>query len=145
MRGYAGMMNFETIGGTIIEAHLRFADQWCDLYGEGWAAALVKLYAEGRWDFADEDRVDGYSVPLFARHGNRYAHPPAPLQAEVRAMPGVRSLQVTFHENKPPEDHAMPPGGFRLAVINATSLDAAHAARRRLAAAWDPALILHQD
>ena len=33
MAGYTGMMNLETIGGTIIEAHLRFADQWPDLYG----------------------------------------------------------------------------------------------------------------
>ena len=33
--GYTGMVNFETIGGRIIEAHLRFADQWPDLYGGG--------------------------------------------------------------------------------------------------------------
>ena len=30
---YTGMVNIETIGGRIIEAHLRFADQWPDLYG----------------------------------------------------------------------------------------------------------------
>ena len=30
---YTGMLNIETIGGRIIEAHLRFADQWPDLYG----------------------------------------------------------------------------------------------------------------
>ena len=84
-------------------------------------------------------------MPLFARHGQRYAHPPAALQAEVRAMAQVKSLQITFHEEKPPEDHAMPPGGFRLAVINATSLDAARAARRKLAAAYPPGAILHQD
>lgn len=59
-------------------------------------------------------------------------------------MPLVTSLQVTFHEGRAPGDHAMPPGGFRLAVINATSLAAAHAARRRLATAWDAALILDQ-
>jgi hypothetical protein len=35
LRGYTGMANFETIGGRIIEAHLRFADQWPDLYGPG--------------------------------------------------------------------------------------------------------------
>jgi hypothetical protein len=52
---------------------------------------------------------------------------------------------VTFHEAKPPEDHAMPPGGFRLAVINASALDSAHAARRALAEAYPPALILDQD
>lgn len=145
MQGYSGMMNFETIGAAIIEAHLRFADQWCDLYGEGWVDALVKLYAEERWDFADQGRRDGYSVPLFARHGHRYRHPPASLQAAVRAMPEVKSLQITFHEEKPPEDHAMPPGGFRLAVINATDLSAAMAARRRLAQAYPPEVILHQD
>src|SRR5689334_20522681 len=31
--GYTGMLNLETIGGRIIECHLRFADQWPDLYG----------------------------------------------------------------------------------------------------------------
>jgi hypothetical protein len=91
MQGYGGMMNFETIGGAIIEAHLRFADQWCDLYGEGWVEALVKLYASGRWQFADGNRRDGYSVPLFARHGQRYTHPPAALLAVVRAMALVTS------------------------------------------------------
>ncbi|MCA3555800.1 hypothetical protein [Aestuariivirga sp.] len=145
MAGYTGMMNFETIGGVIIEAHLRFADQWCDLYGAGWVEALVRLYAAGRWDFADANRRDGFSMPLFARHGGAYRHPPAALQAKVRAMPEVRSLQITFHEHKPPQDHAMPPGGFRLAVINAASLAAARAARRSLAEAWEPKLILSQD
>lgn len=145
MQGYTGMMNFETIGGVIIEAHLRFADQWCDLYGEGWVEALVRLYDKGRWLFDDERRQDGFSMPLFARHGGAFHHPPASLQTEIRAMPQVKSLQVTFHEGKPPEDHAMPPGGFRLAVINATSLDGARAARRRLADAWEAGLLLSQD
>ncbi|MFN4143268.1 hypothetical protein [Aestuariivirga sp.] len=142
MRGYTGMMNFETIGGTIIEAHLRFADQWCDLYGQGWVQAVVGLYDKGHWEFADGQRRNGFSVPLFAVHGRRYSHPPPGLQAELRAMPEVQSLQITFHEDKPPEDHPMPPGGFRLAVINATDLGAAMAARRRLAAAYPPDLIL---
>ena len=145
MPGYTGMMNFETIGGRIIEAHLRFADQWCDLYGRGWVEALVRLYAEGHWTFADEERRDGYSMPLFARHGGAFRHPSPALQEEVRAMPGVTSLQITFHEQKPEEDHPMPPGGFRLAVINATSLQAARAARRRLAQSFDTRLILAQD
>lgn len=35
LRGYTGIVNFETIGGRIIEAHLRISDQWPDLYGEG--------------------------------------------------------------------------------------------------------------
>src|ERR1700728_5289611 len=58
--GYTGMLNLETIGGTIIEAHLRFSDQWPDLYGDGWLDALVGLYEKGEWSFADDDRRNGY-------------------------------------------------------------------------------------
>ncbi|BBK33531.1 hypothetical protein EDC65_3367 [Stella humosa] len=133
---YSGIVNFETIGGRIIEAHLRFSDQWPDLYGPGWVAALVELYAERRWRFADDDRRDGHSVVLFAPHGRRYTAPPATLQAEIRAMPGVSSLQITFDPARAPALHAMPPGGFRLAIVNCWSLAAGRAARRRLAAAF---------
>ena len=114
MKGYSGLVNFETIGGTIIEAHMRFADQWPDLYGEGWVEAIVRLYSEGGWKFADDGRVDGYSVALFGRHGHRFRHPGARRVARVLSLPGISSVQISFHENKKPGDHAMPPGGFRL-------------------------------
>ena len=132
LRGYTGMVNFETIGGRIIEAHLRFADQWPDLNGAGWVEALVRLYSEGVWDYPDNDRTDGYSVVLFAPHGPRYRHPPAELVERVRAMDGVSSVQLTFHEDKDPAHHAMPPGGFRLAIVNARSLEAGRAGREML-------------
>ncbi len=134
MRGYTGMMNFETIGGQIIEVHLRFADQWPDLYGgKPWVEALVRLYRDGVWDYDDSNRRTGYSVVLFGSHGLQYRHPPAELQAEIRAMPEVTSLQVTFHEDRPPGWHAMPPGGFRLAIVNTPDLEAGRRARERLA------------
>ncbi len=132
LAGYTGMANFETIGGRIIEGHLRFADQWPDLYGAGWVEALVRLYAEGKWDFADADRADGFSVVLFAPHGRPYRHPPAALVDEVRRMPGVSSVQITFHEDRDPGLHSMPPGGFRVAIVNTRKLDAGLAARERL-------------
>jgi hypothetical protein len=47
-------------------------------------------------------------------------------------MAGVSSVQITFHEGKDPAHHAMPPGGFRLAIVNAHSLSAGKAARERL-------------
>ena len=112
-----------------------FADQWPDLYGAGWVQAVVRLHVTGDWDYADDDRVDGYSVVLFGPHGPHYRHPPAALVDEVRAMPGVSSVQITFHEDKDPEHHAMPPGGFRLAIVNARSLQAGQAGRERLARA----------
>jgi hypothetical protein len=133
MAGYTGMLNLETIGGRIIEVHMRFADQWPDLYGPGWVEALVRLYAEGRWDYPDTGRRDGYSVVLFGGHGLRYRHPPPDLVAEVRALPQITSVQITFHADRPPRAHAMPPGGFRLCIVNCWDLDAGIAARQRLA------------
>ena len=134
---YTGMLNLETIGGRIIEAHLRLADQWPDLYGAGWLAAVVGLYHHGHWEFADEARRDGYSVALFGPHGRRYQHPPAALLAQVRRMPQVSSVQITFHADRPPAAHPMPPGGFRLAVVNCVDLAAGRAALAHLAAFFE--------
>ncbi len=133
LKGYTGMANFETIGGRIIECHLRFSDQWPDLYGPGWVDALVALYETGAWEFADDDRSEGYSVVLFAPYGRRYRHPPAALIEEVKAIAGITSVQITFHDDQPPEAHAMPPGGFRLAIVNCWDLDAGFDLRDRLA------------
>jgi hypothetical protein len=132
LAGYTGMLNLETIGGTIIEAHLRFADQWPDLYGPGWVDALVGLYESHVWDFYDEDRSEGYSVVLFGPPGRAWRHPPQALVQEIKRMPGVTSVQITFHEDRAPDRHAMPPGGFRLAIVNGYDLERTLAARDRL-------------
>ena len=132
LAGYTGIINLETIGGVIIDAHLRFTDQWPDLYGEGWVEALVGLYRDRAWAFEQPTR-DGYSLALFMAHGRCYRHPPDSLVAEVVAMTGVSSVQITFHEDRAPEAHSMPPGGFRVALVNAWDLGAGKAARRRLA------------
>jgi hypothetical protein len=136
LSSYTGMLNLETIGGRIIDAHLRFADQWPDLYGDGWLDAVVGLYARGTWDFADRDRRGGFSVVLFGPHGREYRHPSAQLVAAARRMPQVTSVQITFHEDRPAAAHPMPPGGFRLAIVNAHELEAGRAARAALAPAF---------
>ncbi len=131
---YTGMVNFETIGARIIEVHLRFADQWPDLYGgRPWVEALIGLYANGTWDFDDSDRRDGYSIVLFGGHGIQYRHPPRDLVEEITAEPGITSVQITFHEDRPPAWHAMPPGGFRLAIVNCHDREAGNRAREKLA------------
>jgi hypothetical protein len=129
--GYTGMLNLETIGGVIIEAHLRFADQWPDLYGAGWIEALVGLYEKGQWNFADNDRRNGYSVVLFGPNGRNHRHPPQKLVDEIKGMNGVTSVQITFHEDWAPERHSMPPGGFRLAIVNCFDLETGYQARNR--------------
>jgi hypothetical protein len=132
------MINFETIGSRIIEAHLRFADQWPDLYGPGWVEALVRLYARGEWVFDDSRRIDGFSVVLFAPHGPVYRHPPSEAVNTAKSIPGVSSVQISFHQDRDPAHHSMPPGGFRLAIINATDLAAGKRARGLL----DPNLFI---
>jgi hypothetical protein len=133
LAGYTGIANLETIGGRIIEVHLRFADQWPDLYGgDRWVEALVRLYAKGEWSFREQAPRPGYSVVLFMPHGRRYRHPPPALRREIEHMAGISSLQITFHEELAAGRHAMPPGGFRVAVINCWDRNAGSAARDRL-------------
>jgi hypothetical protein len=51
---------------------------------------------------------------------------------QARGIDGVSSVQISFHQDRDPSQHSMPPGGFRLAVINAWTLSAGQAARERL-------------
>lgn len=133
LAGYTGMVNFETIAGRIIECHLRFSDQWPDLYGgDEWVSAAVELYARGVWRFDDAQRRDGFSVVLWGPHGRQYGAPDAPSLARLRASPGVSSIQITFDPARPQAEHAMPPGGFRLAIVNCWDLEAGRQARKQL-------------
>jgi hypothetical protein len=134
LKGYTGCVNIETIGGTIIEAHLRFADQWPDLYGAGWLDSVVDLYAGRGWRYCDDARRTGYSIVLFGAHGPRYYKPDPDAVNQFLAWPGISTIQMTFHEDKAPELHSMPPGGFRLAIVNCWELDTGLKVRERLAA-----------
>jgi hypothetical protein len=133
-QGYTGCVNIETIDGKIIEAHLRFADQWPDLYGPGWIDAVVELYASGRWRYRDDARRTGYSVVLFGAHGPRYEKPDHNAVNDFLTWPDISSIQMTFHEDKAPELHSMPPGGFRLAVVNCWNVEMGFQVREQLAA-----------
>ena len=131
--GYTGVVNFETIGGKIIECHLRFTDQWPDLNGKGWIEAVVALYSKGLWRFKDVERRSGYSVVLFGAHGVRYKIDRSRVSELLDDYPEVSSVQITFRDDKPLEAHAMPPGGFRLAIVNCSDLHVGFDARDRLA------------
>ena len=63
----------------------------------------------------------------------RYRHPEREAIEEALAIPGVTSVQVTFHEKRSAKSHAMPPGGFRLCIVNCLDLDSGIAAREKLA------------
>ena len=118
---YCGMMNFETIGGRIIEMHLRFADQWPDLYGEPFVPSLIELYRSGSWRMGPLNRT-GCSVVLFGEHRN-YRKPSQAFLAPFIDHEQVTSIQLPFHETMDYRQHSMPPGGFRLAIVNGFSLE----------------------
>lgn len=128
---FTGIVNFEAIGGRIIECHLRMSEQWLDINGAGWLPAAVRLYSDGVWEFRDDRRRIGYSVVLFGKHGVRYSVDRKEA-ARFVGHGGVTSIQITFDDDKPPAAHAMPPGGFRLAIVNCRNLAAGRAVRAKL-------------
>ena len=71
---------------------------------------------------------------LFGAHGPHYKKPDQNAVNEFLTYPGISSIQITFHEDKAPELHSMPPGGFRLAVVNCWNLEIGLNVRERLAA-----------
>ena len=122
------MLNFETIGGKIIEGHLRFADQWPDLYGKGFVDEVVKLYADRSFKL-DSSLSSGYSVVLFS-DPKVYKKPSKQTLQKCLVLQGISSIQFPFHENQDPKNHSMPPGGMRIAIVNGFDLDKCMEVRR---------------
>ncbi len=134
LAGYTGIANFETIGGRIIECHLRMSVEFIPLYGRGWLEAVVRLYAEGRWAFAD-GAYPRFTVPSFTEYRPHVVDRAA--LAAIEAMPGVHKVFPTINDAMP--ELGNPPNGFRRAVVVAHSLAAGRAACARLPEAIRPA------
>jgi len=75
---------------------------------------------------------------LFGAHETRWTIDPAAVD-EQRRRPQISSIQITFDESVAPEHHAMPPGGFRLAIINCWDLEAGREVREELRRLFRPA------
>src|SRR5438270_13134009 len=132
LAGFTGIANIETIDGRIIECHLRMSEQWLDLNGKGWLAAVVELYTSGVWRFGEAPRT-GYSVVLFGAHGVDWPIDRARVR-ELLETKEVSSIQITFDDSISREAHAMPPGGFRLAIVNCWDLEVGKRVRAQLKA-----------
>ncbi|MDP8985512.1 MAG: hypothetical protein M3N97_10810 [Pseudomonadota bacterium] len=128
LAGYTGMLNLVTLGGRIIDTHLRFADRWADLYGRKWLEAVARLYEFGTWDLIDAVRAEGYSVVL---SGPADARPDPEVLARYESTVGISSVRLTFTEGVP--QARVPPGTFRLAAINCFNLDVGRRVRAALA------------
>ena len=75
---------------------------------------------------------------LFGAHDLRWTIDRAAV-AQLLRRPGISSIQITFDETVAPEHHAMPPGGFRLAIINCWDLDSGKEVREELRRLFKPA------
>lgn len=127
---YTGMLNFETINKIIIEVHLRFADQWPDLYGHKFVPSLIALYQHSKWDVPAITRK-AFSVPLFCPHQN-YRKPQSNIIESFLESDEISSIQLPFYEGVDCSEHSMPPGGFRVGIINGYSLKSCLSVRTSL-------------
>lgn len=133
LRGFTGIVNFETIGARIIECHLRMSVEFIPLYGAGWLDAVVRLYRDKVWDFA-EGPFPRFTVPSFTTYVPQVVDPAA--LAALEALPGVFRIFPTINDGMP--ELGNPPNGYRRAVIVAHALDAGRAAAARLDEAIRP-------
>ncbi|MBL8703378.1 MAG: hypothetical protein JNM30_00970 [Rhodospirillales bacterium] len=132
--GFTGIVNFETIGARIIECHLRMSVEFVPLYGRGWLDAVVRLYRDQAWDFA-EGPFPRFTVPSFT--GNVPHRVDRAALAALEAMPGIHRVFPTINDGMP--ELGNPPNGYRRAVIVAESLAAGRAALARIDDAIRPA------
>lgn len=126
---YTGIVNLEMIGDKIIEVHPRMSPQFIDLYGSGWLDAVVSLYKDGNWNYNQQTK--GYSIPIFTQD---MVMPKIdyPFIEELRNRKGISSIQVCQGPFGKVNGAINPPGGNRVAVINATNLKAGLKARKDL-------------
>ncbi|KAH3203255.1 hypothetical protein KXW62_007522 [Aspergillus fumigatus] len=143
LAGYTGMMNVETIGGKIIEVHLRFSPQWPNMYGSWFIASLVDLYCGKGWTGPSASKIAspvGYSVPLW--DDEKYAETGTTLtENAVRRLESmfnvesiVESITMQYGQEKPLESTPRASGGFRIAWANGYDLARCKLARSALQA-----------
>ncbi len=133
LAGYTGIANFETIGGRIIECHLRMSVEFIPLYGRGWLEAVVRLYAKGQWEFS-EGQHPRFTVPSFTEYKPHVVDRDA--VAAIETMPGIHKVFPTINDGMP--ELGNPPNGFRRAVVVALTLAQGIAARERIPEAIRP-------
>ena len=103
-------------------------EQWIDPNGRNWLHSDTDLYRLKSWRFADENRRDGYSIVLFPPRGGRHWSPSRSwLRGFMRTERAISSIQSIFEPGRAAALHVMPPGGFRLAIVNGRDQGRAHA------------------
>lgn len=133
MAGFYGVMNIETIGGGIIEAHLRMGSQFLDLYPENWLGAAINVYSDKDWSLADDKETEGFSLPIVIPHDMKFVANEERALEIAQQYPSFKSLQLRSTSSDQDDKNVQhPPGGKVMGFINLLDLDEGQALRKAL-------------
>ncbi len=121
---YTGHINFELIGNTVIEIHLRLSTEFVVFYGKRWLESIVSLYEKQDWSFSDSTTA-GYSVPVFIDKKIKSVKIDDSLINNLKNNEKILDIQVCIDSDGQINGSANPSGGNRIAVINSIDLDEA--------------------
>lgn len=131
---FRGVVNFETIGEAIIEAPPRMAVQFIDFYGRGWLDAVVRLYGEGTWFDPGSAPPEGVSYVLRLPASAAESHPHLVDRARVIELERASetSIYLPWQNGQRLGDSNDDDVSFRLAIVNACSLEVAESVASEL-------------
>jgi hypothetical protein len=109
LKGYTGLVNIETIGGKIIDCHLRMTPRFVDLYSDGWLNSVVTLYHRGTWHY-EKGRAESVSYTLRALHPGHYTISDPEKMENLKEIAG--SIQFVFKQTENINN------GDRLVIVN---------------------------
>ncbi len=121
---YTGLINFELIGNTVIEIHLRLSSEFTVFYGKRWLNSIVSLYEKQKWHYSDSTTT-GYNVPLFLDSDITKAKPNYELIEKLKNNEKILDIQVCIDDYGYINGLANPKGGNRIAVISSLDLNEA--------------------
>lgn len=124
LSSYTGHVNFEMIGDTVIEIHLRLSSEFVVFYGKSWLESIAYLYENQKWKFSDST-TSGYSVPLFIDNDIKTANIDYNFVKELENNEKILNIQICIDDDGYINGLANPKNGNRIAVINSLDLDEA--------------------
>ena len=127
---YTGVLNLEIIGGKIIECQPRLSPQFVPIYGNKWLTQIASLYDKKKW--TSIKTIKGYSIPLFLNNGGFPPIIDSLLVREIKKAPEILDVQICIDNDGDINGLANPPGGERIAIISAKTLDEGYIAKNML-------------
>lgn len=120
LKDYTGLLCVETIGGKVIEAHLRAATMFYDICG----GFIEKAYQQVIYNKVSQEDYETSSFEKTYSKFNRRLTDAYPQLAKLKieCPNGVRSFHLEWEPGYKLSDYAQDPNTFRYLVVNGTDL-----------------------